>query len=235
MRRSFVLATTLCVAVLVSPARGQEVRDAPGPLELQATAIGNTPLRATSSRLPTSPTEARALKADATIVFQLTIDASGKVAEIRNSANRLGIPKDTTADEATRRAVYRAFIDTAAAAVRQWQYERPARAPVTFPVALTFKSEGEVIASVVAAPTKVKHVDAVYVDLARRARVSGTVKLFALVGVDGKVAQVRVVESIPLLDATAIQAVQQWEYTPLKVDEMAMASGVAAIVTFPEP
>jgi len=92
-----------------------------------------------------------------------------------------------------------------------------------------------VIASVVAAPTKVKHVDAVYVDLARQAHVSGTVKLFALVGVDGKVAQVRVVESIPLLDAAAIQAVQQWEYTPLKVDEMAMASGVAAIVTFPGP
>jgi len=43
------------------------------------------------------------------------------------------------------------------------------------------------------------------------------------------------VESIPLLDAAAIQAVQQWEYTPLKVDEMAMASGVAAIVTFPGP
>jgi len=234
MRRSFVLAS-LCVAVWVLPARGQDVRDAPGPLELQAPAIGNAPLRAVSSTLPMSPTEARALKADATIVFQLTIDAAGKVAEIRNSANRLGIPKDTTADEAGQRAVYRAFIDTAAAAVRQWQYERPARAPVTFPVAITFKAEGDVLASVVAAPTKVKHVEPVYPDLAKRARVSGTVRLFALVGVDGKVAQARVLDSIPLLDAAAIEAVRQWEYTPLKADETSMASGVAAIVTFPAP
>src|SRR5688572_12923211 len=194
MRRSFVRAT-LCVAVSLSPALAQEVRDAPGPLELQAATIGNMPLRATSSKLPSSPAEARALKADATIVFQLTIDASGKVAELRNSANRLGIPKDTTADEATQRAAYRAFIDTAAGAVRQWQYERPARAPVTFPVAITFKPEGEAVASVVAAPTKVKHVDAVHMDPAKGARVSGTVKLFVLIGVDGKVAQVRVLES----------------------------------------
>ena len=233
MRQSFVLAT-LCVAALVSSVRAQEIRDTPGPLEWQAMAIGNTPLRAISSKLPTSPTEARALKADATIVFQMTIDASGKVAEIRNSANRLGIPKDTTADEAAQRAASRAFVDTAAAVVRQWQYERPARAPVTFPVAITFKPEGEALASVVAAPTKVKHVDAVYVDVAKQGRVSGTVRLFALVGVNGKVAQVRVLDSIPLLDAAAIEAVQQWEYTPLKVDETPMPSGVAAIVTFPD-
>ena len=232
--RTLVFAT-VWVAVLVSPARGQEVRDGPGPLELQATSIGNTPLRAVASKLPGSPTEGRALKAGATIVLQITIDASGKVAEMRNSANRLGIPKEIIADEASQRGAYLAFIAAAAGAVREWQYERPARAPVTFPVAITFKPEGEAIASVVAAPTKVRHVDPVYGDLPRKAKVTGTVRLFVLVGTDGKVAQVRVVNSIPLLDQAAIDAVRQWEFTPLTVDETPMSSGVAAVVTFPQP
>src|SRR5215207_3639692 len=176
MLRVLVFAT-MCVALLNSPARGQEVRDAPGPLELQATLVGNNPLRATSAMLPAAPDAARALKADATIVFQLTVDASGKVAEIRNSANRLGIPKAAGADEATQRAVYRAFIDAAAGAVRRWEYQRPARAPVTFPVALTFKSEGEAVAGTVKAPAKVKHVNPVYDEIARKARVTGTVRI----------------------------------------------------------
>jgi TonB family protein len=49
---------------------------------------------------------------------------------------------------------------------------------------------------------------------AQSARVQGVVILEAIIGVDGRVEQVRVLRSIPLLDASAIEAVRQWQYTP---------------------
>ena len=50
--------------------------------------------------------------------------------------------------------------------------------------------------------------------IAKSARVSGTVVLEATIGPDGKVIDTRVIKSVPLLDQAAIDAVQQWEYTP---------------------
>jgi protein TonB len=39
-----------------------------------------------------------------------------------------------------------------------------------------------------------------------------------LIGTDGKVADARVLRSIPLLDQAAIDAVRQWEFTPTQVN-----------------
>jgi protein TonB len=44
--------------------------------------------------------------------------------------------------------------------------------------------------------------------------VQGVVILEAVIGVDGRVSDARILRSIPLLDQAAIDAVQQWEYTP---------------------
>jgi len=63
-------------------------------------------------------------------------------------------------------------------------------------------------------PTKVKDVTPVYPEIAKAARVSGPVVIEATIGADGKVIDTKVVRSIPLLDQAAIDAVQQWEYTP---------------------
>ncbi len=38
--------------------------------------------------------------------------------------------------------------------------------------------------------------------------------LEALIGVDGRVADAKVLRSVPLLDQAALDAVRQWEYTP---------------------
>ena len=46
------------------------------------------------------------------------------------------------------------------------------------------------------------------------ARIQGVVILEAVIGVDGRVNDARVLRSIPLLDQAAVDAVRQWEYTP---------------------
>lgn len=63
-------------------------------------------------------------------------------------------------------------------------------------------------------PTKVKDVAPVYPAIARSARVEGVVIVEATVGEDGKVIDARVLRSVPMLDQAALDAVQQWEYTP---------------------
>jgi protein TonB len=76
------------------------------------------------------------------------------------------------------------------------------------------KAEAVKVGGAIKPPTKVKHVDPIYPAIAKSARVSGTVVLEATIDPVGKVIDTRVVKSVPLLDQAAIDAVQQWEYTP---------------------
>ena len=70
------------------------------------------------------------------------------------------------------------------------------------------------VGSALRPPTKVKHVAPVYPQEAKESRVSGVVILEARIEADGRVANARVLRSIPLLDQAALDAVTQWEYTP---------------------
>ena len=67
-------------------------------------------------------------------------------------------------------------------------------------------------------PRKVRHVDPIYPEIASRARVQGTVVLECIVSPQGQVVKVSVQRSIPLLDDAAIEAVEQWVYTPTLKD-----------------
>ena len=69
----------------------------------------------------------------------------------------------------------------------------------------------------VQAPVKIKDVTPVYPAMAKSARVGGTVQVELTVDPDGKVADARVVKSVPLLDQAALDAVKQWEYKPSTV------------------
>lgn len=60
----------------------------------------------------------------------------------------------------------------------------------------------------------IRPVTPVYPPLARQARISGTVKLNATVGRDGKVRELKVISGHPLLAPAAIEAVRQWLYQP---------------------
>jgi protein TonB len=63
-------------------------------------------------------------------------------------------------------------------------------------------------------PRRVVNVDPVYPQIARAARVEGVVILEATIDARGRVVDVRVLRSVPLLDQAAMDAVRQWIYTP---------------------
>jgi periplasmic protein TonB len=60
----------------------------------------------------------------------------------------------------------------------------------------------------------VNRVQPLYPPLARQTRISGTVKLHAIIGKNGAVEQLQVVSGHPLLVQSALDAVKQWRYQP---------------------
>jgi periplasmic protein TonB len=60
----------------------------------------------------------------------------------------------------------------------------------------------------------VNKVQPLYPPLARQTRISGTVKLHAIIGKDGSVQQLVMVSGHPLLVQAALDAVRQWRYQP---------------------
>ncbi len=68
-------------------------------------------------------------------------------------------------------------------------------------------------------PRKLVHVPPAYPTMAQQTRVQGTVTLEALIDVTGRVQNVKVLSSDhPLLNGAAMQAVQQWRYTPTELN-----------------
>lgn len=84
----------------------------------------------------------------------------------------------------------------------------------------------------VQAPALVKRVNPEYPDLAVKAQVEGVVILEATVDQRGHVEDVRVIRSIPLLDAAAKTAVRQWAYSPLLLNGRAERFILTVTVSF---
>ena len=82
------------------------------------------------------------------------------------------------------------------------------------------------------APALVKRVPPVYPPLAVNAKVQGVVILEATVGRDGRVEDVEVLRSVPLLDKAAIDAVRQWVYAPLLLNGQAERFILTVTVSF---
>ena len=117
------------------------------------------------------------------------------------------------------------FVDAALTSVRQWRYDPPFEAPLTFTVQVPLG--GPIMefqpASVngvlhvggnIKPPTKIKDVRPVYPPLAREAGVTGVVIIEVRIGTDGGVEETHVLKSIPLLDEAALDAVKQWQFVP---------------------
>jgi protein TonB len=81
-------------------------------------------------------------------------------------------------------------------------------------------------------PEKLRDVDPIYPDVAQSARVQGIVIIEAVIGPDGKVSDVKVLRSVPLLDEAALTAVRQWEYTPTLLNGVPVAVIMTVTVNF---
>lgn len=77
-----------------------------------------------------------------------------------------------------------------------------------------------------------KNVRPRYPDEAQRRRIGGAVMLEALIGPDGKVKDVRVIQSTPPFDEAAMDAVRQWEFEPTRIDGKAVSVVMTTTVTF---
>ena len=87
----------------------------------------------------------------------------------------------------------------------------------------------------VAPPELVYRVDPGYTVEAQKAKVAGTVMLAILVGTDGKVSDIHVLEKLePGLDARAITAVSKWRFKPAMRGETPVPFRARAGVSFSE-
>jgi periplasmic protein TonB len=82
------------------------------------------------------------------------------------------------------------------------------------------------------APVKIADAAPVYPTIAKNARVQGVVILEAVLDARGRVESVRVLRSIPLLDQAAVEAVQQWRFTPALLNSEAVPVVMTVTVNF---
>lgn len=81
-------------------------------------------------------------------------------------------------------------------------------------------------------PVKTKNVEPAYPRVARKARIGGTVVLEAVITAEGRVADVRVANSAPLLDDAAVAAIRKWQYEPGRLNQLPVAMPVTINVAF---
>jgi|SRR5437867_1820681 len=85
----------------------------------------------------------------------------------------------------------------------------------------------------VKAPVLTNRVEPSYPEAARKARMEGVVILEAIITASGSVEDVKVLKSVnPLLDASAVRAVQQWRYKPATLNGRAVRVYLTVTVTF---
>lgn len=227
----------------------QEVRDTIGPLEMQSSPItSEDPIpRRIVSVAAIYPAEGDGITVGGAIDVELvaTLDASGRVAEIRKVKDPITQSQPGSALPPAARIASDAFVREAAGALRRWTYDPPAKAPISLFVRFSFRPGTETtvtqnasptpppvrVGSIRLAPKLLKHVKPTYPAAALQARVEGIVIVEAWVGVDGKVAEAKVLRGIPLLDQAALDAARQWEYTPSTVN--GTVTPVILVVTVP--
>lgn len=82
-------------------------------------------------------------------------------------------------------------------------------------------------------PKKVIDASPVYPDLARSARLAGKVILEVVIGPDGKVQSVKILQSVPALDEAAVAAVKRWVFEPTILNGVAVPVLMTVSLKFP--
>jgi TonB family protein len=200
--------------------------------------------RKTRDAAPVFPEDPVTRETTATVTVRATVDQSGSVVEARIvglSYSFKGMQHAVRGDDipaqlagAVRPALH-GFMEAALDAVRQWQYEPLSNGPVRFDTTIHFAgedapapaftaqaatddspiAEGAIrVGNNIKPPTKVLDARPVYPEDAKRAEIQGVVIMEIRVEGDGTVSRARVLRSIPVLDAAALDAVRQWRFTP---------------------
>jgi len=78
----------------------------------------------------------------------------------------------------------------------------------------------------------IHRVEPIYPPLARQARVSGVVELVGVLGIDGRIHELKVLRGHPLLVNAAIEAVRQWVYEPTLLNGQPVEVSAPIIVNF---
>jgi len=81
-------------------------------------------------------------------------------------------------------------------------------------------------------PLKLHHVEPVYPRLAQRLQIQGEVVIEGVIGLAGRLEQVRVLRGQPLLSTAAVEAVDQWRYRPAILNGMAMPATLRVTARF---
>jgi periplasmic protein TonB len=81
-------------------------------------------------------------------------------------------------------------------------------------------------------PTKIGGADPIYPVIAQAARIQGIVIIEATIAADGHVMNARVLRSVPMLEAAALDAVRTWEYTPTLLNGVPVPVIMTVTVTF---
>jgi TonB family protein len=84
-------------------------------------------------------------------------------------------------------------------------------------------------------PIKVRDVKPVYPPIALEARVQGVVIMEVVLDPSGNVGQARVLRGVPLLDGAALDAVKEWQFTPVQVNGVAVPVIMTVTVNFTLP
>jgi TonB family protein len=129
----------------------------------------------------------------------------GKWVKSYDKARELAVAAKAAADKAMSDAVEGKELAEAASRKRVNTAAPRTAAKVTAPLR---------IGGQIKPPTRIKEVKPIYPAIAQSAHVTGAVTIEATIGSDGKVADAKVVRSVPLLDQAALDAVRQWEYMP---------------------
>jgi TonB family protein len=110
---------------------------------------------------------------------------------------------------------------------------RPAQTAAAPPPAVQQPAQARPrVGGVVEQATLIRRAPTSYPALARQARVSGTVRVEAVVGTDGKVKSAKAISGPPLLRQAAVDSVKQWTYRPATLNGVPSQTTVSVDLLF---
>jgi protein TonB len=220
MRRSFTFVSVIVHAVVIAAALIAQVL-AVGPLPIPRaplTFIGSMPIRVIDIPLPPAAPHAATPPAPAQVSPSAApIEAPS---EIRSETGREGLAPRINM------GVVEGGVGDSVIAGNLVQLPPPPPPPTPAPQGPVRISNGMRV------PRRVVNVDPVYPRVAQAAHIEGVVILEATIDARGRVIDVRVLRSMPLLDQAAVDAVRQWIYTPTLLNGVPVPIVMTVTVTF---